>query len=169
MTNTAMFAMIAEDPEFSGYGLALSVNANVKKVWDDHRQLEADATESFGILIGSCKKHADSCQIELITTPSTYDVRSRSHFFLKDPFHQQAANQAFHGSEGCLGYWGTWHTHPEADPSPSIVDIEDWLACIKRNPDRKLYFVIVGTKKTQCFARMEDEFKRLKPRGSIGR
>lgn len=151
---------------FAGYGLTISVDRSVWKIWQYGRQVHPNAPESFGILIGSCEKTVESCRIEHVTTPGKRDVQSRSHFILQDSCHQKAANQAFHRSDACLSYLGTWHTHPEATPSPSTVDINDWLACIERNPDRQLYFVIVGTERTRVFIKYGNQFKMLNEQGS---
>jgi len=151
---------------FGGYGLTISIDRSVWMIWQSGRQVHTNVPESFGILIGFCEKNAESYRIEHVTTPGKSDVQSRTHFIMQDLRHQKAANQAFHQSDACLGYLGTWHTHPEAIPSPSIVDINDWLACIERNPDRQLYFVIVGTEKTRVFIKHGNQFKKLKEQGS---
>lgn len=153
--------MMTENNMFAGYGLTICIASSVWWSWLDGRQAHPDAPESFGILIGSCEKATESCRIERITTPGKHDVQYRSRFVLKDPCHQKAVNLAFDRSEGYLGYLGTWHTHPEAIPSPSTVDINDWVACTERNPDRQLYFVIVGTVKTRVFIKHDNQFKML--------
>ena len=164
--NTATFAKMTEDMDFAGYGLTISTDRSVWRIWQGGRQIHQNAPESFGILIGSCDKTSMSCRIERATIPGKRDVQSRSHFVLQDPCHQKAVNQAYHQSDGYLGYLGTWHTHPEASPKPSTVDINDWLACIERNPDRQLYFVIVGIEKTHVFVKQGKQFKKLKELGS---
>lgn len=153
--------MMTEDITFAGYGLTICIVQTAWKSWQDGRQLHPDAPELCGILIGSCEKATESCRIELITTPGKRDIQYRSRFVLKDPCHQKAVDLAFHRSEGCLGYLGTWHTHPEEIPTPSTVDINDWVACAERNPDRQLYFVIVGTLKTCVFIKHDNQFKML--------
>ena len=161
MTNTVIFAAMTEDVVFSGKGLTVSVDERVMRTWKDSRQIRPDAAESFGILIGSCKNTGNFCRVERITTPGQCDVQSRFHFLLHDPEHQEAANRAFSQSAGFLGYLGTWHTHPEAHPTPSKLDLNDWLVCIKRNPDRLLYFVIVGTEEVRVFVRQGEKFEML--------
>ena len=73
-----------------------------------------------------------------------YDVQCRSRFELKDPGHQRTVDKLFERSNGSEIYLGTWHTHPEQIPCPSRVDKSDWRACLKRNKDRSLIFVIAG-------------------------
>ncbi len=151
---------------FIGSGMAICVDQSVWEIWQNGRQVYPDMPESFGVIIGSCKT-AGACKFERATVPGKRDIQSRTHFVLHDPCHQKAVNQAFRQSNGYLGYLGTWHTHPVAVPTPSSVDIKDWLACSKRNPDRQLYFVIVGTQKTCVYIKNGTLFKMLKEQGSI--
>lgn len=154
--------MQVENTIFTGHGLHLVIEQSVTHTWDKYRQIKIQAPESFGVLIGSCDKITHHYRIESITTPKKQDIQSRFRFILKDSGHQKAVEQAYNQSQGLLGYLGTWHTHPEATPNPSMVDIDDWLRCINRNLDRLLFFVIVGTKDTCIFARIRNKFEQLK-------
>lgn len=160
--------MMTEEMIFVGYDMAISIDQSVWDFWQNGRQVYPNMPESFGVIIGSCEA-AGACKIERVTIPGKRDIQSRSHFVLQDPCHQKAVDQAFRQSSGYLGYLGTWHTHPEAIPTPSTVDIKDWLACCKRNPDRQLYFVIVGIKNTHIYVKHDTQFKLLKEQGNINR
>lgn len=151
---------------FVGSGMTISIDQSVWEIWQSGRQVHPNMPESFGVIIGSCEA-VGACKIERATVPGKKDIQSRTHFVLQDPCHQKAVDQAFRQSSGYLGYLGTWHTHPVAIPAPSLVDIKDWLACCKRNPDRLLFFVIVGTKKTSVYTSHGTQFKMLKEQGSI--
>lgn len=70
---------------------------------------------------------------------------------MRDPSHQQAIDKAFEQSNGELGYIGTWHTHPQCVPVPSIIDLNDWAQCTLRNPDRQLVFAIVGIEQVNVY------------------
>ena len=137
------------------------IEPGVEEIWNNHRQIKARSPEAFGILIGSCEELTGHCRIESVTTPNKLDIQSRFQFLLKDPEHQKTVDQAYRQSQGHLGYLGTWHTHPETNPNPSTVDIKDWLKCESRNPDRPLFFVIVGTKNTCVFVRIKNKFVKL--------
>lgn len=147
---------------FAGNGLKIVIDESVWRIFTNSRQVHMNSPESFGILIGTRDTIAQSYKIKRITTPGKKDVQSRHHFVLQDPQHQKTANQAFHNSGGYLGYLGTWHTHPEAIPSPSAIDIKDWLMCIERNPDRQLFFVIVGICGVNVYVGQGNEFDKLK-------
>ncbi|MFX9397410.1 Mov34/MPN/PAD-1 family protein, partial [Acinetobacter baumannii] len=54
-------------------------------------------------------------------------------------------------SNGTSVYLGTWHSHPQNIPTPSNIDYADWKSCILRNPDRQLFFAIVGIQAIRIF------------------
>ena len=45
-----------------------------------------------------------------------------------------------------MAYLGLWHTHPEADPTPSGIDRNDWTQAVSRDTydGNRLFFPIVG-------------------------
>jgi len=141
--------------------IQLCVSESVIDTWKKHRQVNAGMHESFGVMIGSQESEPVSVVIEDVTTPLPKDRHSRSNFLLIDKGHQKTVDAAFKKSNGILGYLGTWHTHPEKNPSPSAIDINDWRQCIKRNPDRKLFFFIVGIEKTKIYTFNENKFEEL--------
>lgn len=153
--------MSKESLVYSGRSLRLIVPLDVVDVWDRYRQIGSKSSEACGVLIGSCETRSDHCVLESVTTPKRSDWRSRFRFFLKDKDHQRSVDEAFARSQGHCGYLGTWHTHPEDVPAPSGVDEKDWLHCIERNNDRPLFFVIVGIKHIQVFAKNRQGFKKL--------
>lgn len=132
------------------------IHDNVLSIWRSNRQLLPDSHESFGVLIGSCSYDKKEFWIESVTTPCPKDTRSRYSFHLKDMCHQKAVQKSYEIANGQSVYFGTWHTHPEKHPTPSLTDKEDWQQCIKRNKGRPLVFVIVGTD-TICLYRYNDE------------
>lgn len=133
------------------HGIKLQIPNSVIKIWSSYRQLAPLSTEACGTIIGGKDLSADHYWIDIITEPQIQDIRKRFSFIMRDNFHQNAANNAFKESNGKSIYLGTWHTHPESSPTPSNLDIQDWKACMKRNPDRRLFFVIVGNKKLSYF------------------
>jgi integrative and conjugative element protein (TIGR02256 family) len=120
------------------------INPDVLKTWRNHRQVDEINHEGFGVLIGSQALVSKEIWIEHCTTPKGRDKSTRTSFELIDPFHQKMVDHFYRVSNMHSGYLGTWHTHPEKNQEPSSLDIQDWMKCIKRNPDRNLLFVIVG-------------------------
>ena len=133
----------------------------VAGVWHAHRQMAADATESFGVLMGTTSVDRRDIWIESVTTPMAQDRRTRFSFALRDPGHQWAVCGKFTCSGGRAIYLGTWHTHPEPVPTPSRMDRGDWAACLRTNPGRPLAFVLVGTDQIRTFVRARRQFRPL--------
>lgn len=49
----------------------------------------------------------------------------------------------WHQSGGLVDYLGEWHTHPQALPTPSSVDIREWHVLLKKYSG-PLVFVVLG-------------------------
>jgi integrative and conjugative element protein (TIGR02256 family) len=109
---------------------------------DPCRQFHPLANESAGVLLG----YRRGCHIHVVqaTLPAPGDLRSRFSFSRRDRSHQQIATREWRGSGRTKDYLGEWHTHPEATPTPSSVDISEWRSlCSKAKVP--LIFVILGT------------------------
>ena len=146
---------------FRGYGRQVHVRDRVADVWHAHRQTAADATESFGVLMGTTSVDRLQIWIDSVTTPMARDRSARHSFQLRDPGHQRAVYRSFARSEGRAIYLGTWHTHSEPVPTPSGTDRADWAACLRANPRRPLAFVLVGTAHVRVFVRARRRFRPL--------
>ncbi len=138
--------LIFTTPEFE-----LCISHKVNDIWSHHSQIEDNSYESFGVLIGNKDHGSETYWIEDVTEPKPNDIQTRFSFVLKDSGHQKNVDDAFQQTGGKLIYLGTWHTHPQPDPHPSNIDYYDWKACIERNKDRQLFFIIVGTQKIALF------------------
>ncbi|MCU7804220.1 MAG: Mov34/MPN/PAD-1 family protein [Candidatus Thiodiazotropha sp. (ex Lucinoma borealis)] len=138
---------------FRGKGLSLRIPERVFSAWNDCSQVEMLTPEGFGVIIGSRTKARNEYWVDNITTPYSGDQATRSSFKLQDTNHQKLVDMAFQRSGGTCIYLGIWHTHPELAPMPSTVDKKDWVACIRRNPGRQLFFVIVGLNEIRVFVR----------------
>ena len=103
--------------------------------------------ESGGVLLGRYILDCSDTVVDRITTPMAGDRRTRIRFFRSARSHQQIIDAAWVSSNGTCNYVGEWHTHPEPDPSPSLVDIMDWRRrfLFDRIDSEVLYFVILGT------------------------
>lgn len=146
---------------YRGFGLSFIVPPGALNTWKGHRQIKENHLERFGVIIGSRSVEHEEYWVDMVTTPFPNDRATRRSFALRDNKHQLSVDQAFKHSGGTSIYLGTWHTHPEAIPEPSIIDMKDWLSCIKRNSGRQLFFVIVGNKDVRVFVRKGFCFRRL--------
>ena len=119
----------------------------VINIWRKYQQRDIKDNEACGVLIGGYNEKQNAIFIDLCTEPQKADIRERTCFTLKDPFHQKKINEVFISSQQTQFYLGTWHSHPENYPSPSNVDLEDWGKCIKRNSHKNFrVFSIIGIK-----------------------
>jgi integrative and conjugative element protein (TIGR02256 family) len=111
-----------------------------------HRQLCEEKPEAGGILLGRIIKGSPDIVVDQAVGPSPGDRRGRYFFFRARRSAQIIINQAWNASRQTLNYLGEWHTHPEADPSPSAVDRRDWAQIAARSgfEQPSLLFVIVG-------------------------
>jgi len=152
--------LVAEDNViFKNELITINVTSTVYNCWMQHRQMMNSDTEKFGVLIGSRLPDDGTFWLDMCTTPKAKDKSKRASFLMQDPSHQLAIDQAFKKSSGEMGYLGTWHTHPQSHPIPSSVDINDWLSCMVRNPDRLLLFVIVGEKQTNIYINLNNNLE----------
>jgi [CysO sulfur-carrier protein]-S-L-cysteine hydrolase len=150
---------------FRGHGLSLLVSYETLEIWESFRQKKPEATEKFGVIIGSRSEGKDEYWVESVTTPFPKDKSTRFGFMLQDRDHQNAVDMAFKKSRGTSVYQGTWHTHPEHIPTPSAIDILDWLACTTRNSGKQLFFVIVGVKEVHVYVRKGVHFRKMMVEG----
>ncbi|WP_051680549.1 ThiF family adenylyltransferase [Vibrio rhizosphaerae] len=115
-----------------------------------YRQEKSTSVESAGLLIGYYGQSGEVL-IDTFTTPKGSDQRTRTTFKLDAQAHQTEIDEAYIASDQLLGYVGTWHTHPQDFPIPSIPDKTDWRTHECDNPDRPLFFIVVGRKKTSVY------------------
>jgi len=107
----------------------------------------SEKPEAGGVLLG---RHIISCSdivLDEITVPMDGDCRKHSRFFRSRKAHQEAIDRTWYESDGTCVYLGEWHTHLEADPEPSRVDLRNWRHRLFRDlvHSDALYFVIMGT------------------------
>ena len=138
--------------------LDLSISKSVYELWLKFRQINHHDTEACGVLIGTKDIDTNHYWIESVTVPMSKDIRTKYSFTMKDPRHQQIVDKAYLDSNGTSIYLGTWHSHPQAIPIPSHIDYQDWQRCLKRNPDRSLFFIIIGLEQIKIVIRMNDKF-----------
>lgn len=97
------------------------ISDQVISLIDQHAQVKRHMYEAGGILLGQIENN--TVYIIRVTTPNKFDSRSRYNFIrAKDPA-QIVINYEFYNSDKKTIYLGEWHTHPEANPTPSEQDI----------------------------------------------
>lgn len=109
-------------------------------------QNEPTKPEAGGVLLGRYISGTENVVVDRVTTPMLGDRRTRFSFFRKAKRHQAVIDLAWVGSDNSCNYLGGWHTHPEASPNPSGIDLRDWKRALKRETfdAESLFFAILG-------------------------
>lgn len=107
--------------------------------------------EAGGILIGREDANNGNLVIEYATFPMKYDIRKRYRFYRKDKGHIEYYNKIYKDSDGIYAYIGEWHTHPENEPVPSIMDKINWKRILNKKGNGELFNIIVGAKKIRVW------------------
>jgi integrative and conjugative element protein (TIGR02256 family) len=102
--------------------------------------------EAGGVLLGRYISGTEDVVVDRVTTPMPGDRRTRFSFFRKAKRHQSVVDLAWIGSNHSCNYLGGWHTHPEASPEPSRVDLRDWKRALRIETfdSESLFFAILG-------------------------
>lgn len=114
--------------------------------------------EAGGILIGSYR--GPHVEVVDCTLPLPTDRRLPFLFERRDPGHQRVALSAWRESERRRTFVGEWHTHPEATPTPSTVDLATWKRVMRSTPE-PLVFLILGREGFWCGIGQSGEIERL--------
>lgn len=108
-------------------------------------QKEINSKEAGGILVGKENKSNKNIIVNHITVPMLEDKRKYNKFIRKDKKHVEIFKNLYKRSKETLRYIGEWHTHPEAVPSFSSIDLNNWIKiCKDSNYDNDYYHVIIG-------------------------
>ena len=121
----------------------LVISDVVLRHFNDHRQLEANATEVGGQLFARIIK--SQINLERATGPTKLDTRSRFSFSPNQLMEKIAIMRMFRNG---LHYIGDWHTHPERVPKPSRADLRSIRSTFEKS-DHELagiLMIIVGQK-----------------------
>ena len=115
-----------------------------------YQQINQESPESGGLLLGYVDSKTNNETISAITKPQFRDIRTRVFYGLRDNEHHEQLRLA---SQRKNYFMGTWHTHPQRDPSPSNTDWDDWRSTLegKSNTYKHVYFIIIGTSKIRIW------------------
>jgi integrative and conjugative element protein (TIGR02256 family) len=117
------------------------------------RQMDSNAKEAGGMLLGRMIDNCFDIVIDEATTPLSTDKRGRFFFFRGRKEAQKLINDVWFKSGATRIYLGEWHTHPEDDPTPSGEDLDNWRRIVSKAiyEQESLLFVIVGRNKTRLW------------------
>ncbi len=139
------------------------ITESVINIFKKYQQKSNVDIEACGILMCSIDKGTDDIYIHRLTEPKEEDIRKRFFFFLKDFNHQKELDRFYEESAGTTFLCGTWHTHPEATPTASKLDISEWKKFIKKNTGliSSFYFIIVGIETIALYTYRDGEIRLL--------
>jgi integrative and conjugative element protein (TIGR02256 family) len=124
----------------------LCISPTVLNELEKYRQHNRSAPEAGGIILGRIFPTRGNVEVDAVTVPNSQDHGSRFRFTRARKPAQREIERAWVNSQGIQNYLGEWHTHPEDDPRPSSVDVDNWirLARIAEFEQDALFFLIVG-------------------------
>lgn len=126
-------------------GDKVKICENVINSMYNHIQKGILSKESGGILIGKENKSDENIVIKHLTSPMDRDKRRYNKFIRQDKKHLDTFYELYRSSNETLRYIGEWHTHPEAIPNFSNIDLTNWKK-IANNTNAFNYYmhIIVG-------------------------
>ena len=118
----------------------------------NYRQITVHKNENGGMLIGSKLLHDNILEINDMTHPLIEDSFSPTTF-KRSNSHNDILKEKWKKSNHTKMYLGEWHTHPQDIPSPSSVDIDNWVKLMERSKTESeiLIFIIIGRKSNALF------------------
>ncbi|MBO6571228.1 MAG: Mov34/MPN/PAD-1 family protein [Balneola sp.] len=124
----------------------LKISSEPLKILNKFRQIDISNREAGGVLLGRFVLDSDNIVIDKVTSPQSKDRRSRFAFKKMDSYHQHRITQEWTETGGKINYIGEWHSHPEINPNPSSLDIQEWKRKSKEDvyDNSFLIFIIVG-------------------------
>lgn len=134
-------------------GGIVEFNKTAAELINRYRQLNKNDAEAGGMLLGRLISESRDLVIDEVTEPTKLDLKGRFYFIRRRRAAQRRVNKAWLKSNGTLNYLGEWHSHPEDDPRPSQVDIENWhrIGAQARFEQDSLLFAIVGRSRTRLW------------------
>lgn len=100
--------------------------------------------ESGGYIVGYQHGVTGNISLEAVSGPYEQDVKKRAYFSIKDVRHKNFLKKV---RKRKSYYMGVWHTHPQSDPTPSIIDWKDWnkSLLLDRTGSQYMFFIIAGS------------------------
>jgi len=126
-------------------GGRLKITSESLTIFKNFIQNDQKKKEAGGVLLGRMIKKTEDIIIDIASPPQKKDKRKRT-FFRRNDEHQIIINEEWKKSGGTCNYLGEWHTHPEAMPIPSRIDLKNWKQqlTIAEYEGDALFFIIVG-------------------------
>ncbi len=133
---------------------------NVLCVLQEYIQKDSYSVESGGILIGKENMSDKNLVINNLTSPMNGDKRTYNRFYRNDKRHLDYFNNLYEESDKTIRYIGEWHTHHEAIPSFSGIDLIGWKKICRDSINSECYYhMIVGYEAIRIWVIKHKEFQ----------
>lgn len=121
------------------------IASNVINTWLNYIQNTSTSKEAGGILLGRFYENTSTMLIDELTIPTWLDRRTRASFY-RSKTHDQALKKYWQKTDKIGGLLGLWHTHPENQPNPSYIDLQDLNQQFNSSSylSNRILYVIVG-------------------------
>lgn len=118
--------------------------AVIKKLTNNIQKF--DNPERGGLLFADFK--LPEIYISDISLPYKNDIQ-KTYYFIPDQEHQQ--REIVKKFQKGLHFVGEWHTHPQRNPEPSILDINSMRASFLKSNHELNYFILIILSNTENF------------------
>lgn len=133
------------------------ISSDAWQVMRNFRQSESHMPEAGGVLLGRHLVDGSAIIVDAITIPMHGDRASRFRFYRDRRRHQAIIDKMWRDSNGTCTYLGEWHTHPERIPSPSSIDLKEWIRRLGTDSfSEPIFFVIVGIDEVAAWEGSQD-------------
>lgn len=121
------------------------INVEVLELFKKYVQKDTTSFESGGVIIGKENRSNNNIIITSATQPMSQDIQTHSSYYRKDGGHINFFIKLYELQEGTVRYYGEWHSHPEAYPHYSLIDLKNWKRIKSEGPEKSDYYhIIVG-------------------------
>jgi integrative and conjugative element protein (TIGR02256 family) len=137
--------------EVDGFGLIRISKELIVRLLT-YRQIQDDALESGGVLVGKYLNSNGIILIDNYTPPQPSDKQGRYEYY-RSSDHTRLVQKIWQDSRHQSTYVGLWHTHAEPIPNYSSVDKKDWMIALNRSvyEGSTLFYFIVGQTHIRCW------------------
>lgn len=121
------------------------IASNVIETWLKFIQSSSKDKEAGGILLGRYYENSSTMLVDELTIPKWLDRRTRTSFY-RSSSHDRALKKYWQSTNKVGGLLGLWHTHPENQPNPSYIDLQDLNQQFNSSSylSNRMLYVIVG-------------------------
>ena len=121
------------------------IASNVIATWLKFIQSSSRDKEAGGILLGRYYENSSTMLVDELTIPKWLDRRTRTSFY-RSSSHDRALKKYWQSTNKVGGLLGLWHTHPENQPNPSYIDLQDLNQQFNSSSylSNRMLYVIVG-------------------------